>query len=133
LTNLVVDASAAVYLTSMPAIPEALSGFDCLAPPLMWSEALSVLSQATFRGTIPPDQLDIAATRLEALPITLVDVDARHRRRSLEIARSLGWAETYDAEYVSLAESLGCQLLTVDRRLMRGAGRLIEAIGPESL
>jgi predicted nucleic acid-binding protein len=133
LTHLVVDASAAVYLTSMPAVPEALSGFESVAPPLMWSEALSTLAEATFRGTIPADQLDIAAARLESLPVALVAVDARHRRRSLEIARSLGWAKTYDAEYVSLAESLGCPLLTVDRRLMRGAARLIEAIGPESL
>jgi predicted nucleic acid-binding protein len=133
LTNLVVDASAAVYLTSMATASAALSRFDCVAPPLMWSEALSVLSEATYRGTIPPDQLDIAAARLEVLPVTLVAVDAGHRRRSLEIARSLGWAKTYDAEYVSLAELMGCSLLTVDRRLMRGVGRLIQAIGPESL
>ncbi len=133
MTPLVVDASAAVYLASMPTLPDALTGFDCVAPPLMWSEALSTLVEATFRGAIPGAELESTAERLEALPIALAAVDAGHRRRSLEIARTLGWAKTYDAEYVALARSLGCPLLTVDRRLMRGAGRLIEMIGPESL
>ena len=128
-----VDASAAVYLASMSTLPDALDGFDCVAPPLMWSEALSTLVEATFRGAIPAHELDTAAERLEALPVALVAVDANHRRRSLEIARSLGWAKTYDAEYASIAQALGCPLLTVDRRLMRGAARLIEMIGPESL
>ena len=128
-----VDASAAVYLASMSTTPDALGGFDCVAPPLMWSEAISTLVEATFRGAIPAAELDASAERLEALPIALAVVDAGHRRRSVEIARTLGWAKTYDAEYVSLAQALGCPLLTVDRRLMRGAARLIELIGPESL
>lgn len=128
-----VDASAAVYLASMPLLPAALGRFDCVAPPLMWSEALSTLVEAAFRGAIPATELDSTADRLEALPIALSAVDAGHRRRSLEIARTLGWAKTYDAEYVSLAQALGCPLLTVDRRLMRGAARLIDMIGPESL
>jgi predicted nucleic acid-binding protein len=59
--------------------------------------------------------------------------DAGHRRRSLDLARSLGWAKTYDAEYVELAQRLGCPLLTVDLRLVRGARGLVELIGPESL
>jgi predicted nucleic acid-binding protein len=133
LTTLVVDASAAVHLASMSTVPDALGAFDCVAPPLMWSEAISTLVEATFRGAIPAAELDAGAERLEALPIALAAVDAGHRRRSIEIARTLGWAKTYDAEYVSLAQALGCPLLTVDRRLMRGAARLIELIGPESL
>lgn len=133
MTKLVVDASAAVYLASMPALPDTLGGFECVAPPLMWSEALSTLVEATFRGAIPAHELDAVAERLEALPVALVTADANHRRRSLQIARSLGWAKTYDAEYVSIAQGLGCPLLTVDRRLMRGAARLIEMIGPETL
>jgi predicted nucleic acid-binding protein len=133
LTTLVVDASAAVYLASMSTVPAALDGFECVAPPLMWSEAISTLVEATFRGAIPAAELDASVDRLEALPIALAAVDAGHRRRSVEIARTLGWAKTYDAEYVSLAQALGCPLLTVDRRLMRGAARMVELLGPESL
>lgn len=128
-----VDASVAVYLASMLKLPDVLGGFDCVAPPLMWSEALSTLVEAAYRGALPDAELHLIAERLEALPVAVAAVDAGHRRRSLEISRTLGWAKTYDAEYVALAQARGCPLLTVDRRLMRGAGRLIEIIGPESL
>jgi predicted nucleic acid-binding protein len=40
---------------------------------------------------------------------------------------------TYDAEYVALARLLGCRLFTVDERLRRGAGRLVEVVGPREL
>jgi len=49
------------------------------------------------------------------------------------VADELGWAKTYDAEYVALARALGCRLVTVDARLKRGAGRLIEIVGPADL
>jgi predicted nucleic acid-binding protein len=133
LTSLVVDATAAVYLASMQTTPTALDRFDCVAPPLMWSEALSTLVEASYRGAIPAAELDRSVQRLEALPVVSSAADAGHRRRSLDLARSLGWAKTYDAEYVELAQRLGCPLLTVDLRLVRGARGLVELIGPESL
>lgn len=52
---------------------------------------------------------------------------------SISVAERLGWAKTYDAQYVALAETLGCRLLTIDSRLRRGAARLIETIGPDEL
>lgn len=99
----------------------------------MWSEALSALLEATYRGALPGDQLDGAVERLEALPVVVAGGDADHRRRSLQVARSLGWAKSYDAEYVALAQAFGCPLLTVDARLARGAGELIELVRPASL
>jgi hypothetical protein len=64
LTTLVVDASAAVHLASMSTLPATLGGFDCVAPPLMWSEAISTLIEATFRGAIPAAELDASVDRL---------------------------------------------------------------------
>lgn len=133
MNKLVVDASAAVSLATLAIVPRGLAEFDCVAPPLMWSEALSALAQAAFRAEFPPSALDEALRRLEALPIGVVNSGSTHRQRALDLARSLGWAKTYDAEYLALAQALGCSLLTVDARLTRGAGHIVEILGPEAL
>jgi predicted nucleic acid-binding protein len=49
------------------------------------------------------------------------------------IADELGWAKTYDAEYLALALLLGCRVVTVDGRLRRGADRLGIVISMEEL
>jgi hypothetical protein len=45
----------------------------------------------------------------------------------------LGWAKTYDANYVALARILDCRLVTLDARLRRGTARLGFVIGPTEL
>jgi len=129
----VVDASAAVQLALVGLVPAGLQRFECVAPPIMWSEALSVLVEGAYRGDIPSATLDAALEHLEALPIAVASVDPSHRRRTLTLARSLGWAKSYDAEYVALAQHLGCPLLTIDARLARGVAHLIQLIGPADL
>lgn len=42
--------------------------------------------------------------------------------RALEIANRYDLSATYDAHYVALAESLGCELWTADQRLLRRLG-----------
>jgi predicted nucleic acid-binding protein len=44
------------------------------------------------------------------------------------LTQALGWAKSYDAEYVALAQFLKCPLLTIDARLARGAAHLIEFV-----
>jgi predicted nucleic acid-binding protein len=42
-------------------------------------------------------------------------------------------AEPYDAEYVALAQILGCRLVTLDGPLRRGADRLGFVVSPAEL
>lgn len=57
----------------------------------------------------------------------------RLRREAWRVADELGWAKTYDAEYVALARVLRCRLFTIDDRLRRSAGRIVEIVGPRDL
>jgi predicted nucleic acid-binding protein len=50
-----------------------------------------------------------------------------------QLADGLGWAKTYDAEYVALAKILGCRLVTLDMRLWRGTKHLGFVVIPKEL
>lgn len=98
----------------------------------MWSEALSVLHEAQWRSATSLELSEVARDRLLSSPIGMRQPNNLYDE-AWRVAEELGWAKTYDAEYVALARILGCRLLTVDERLRRGAGRLVEVIGPTEL
>jgi predicted nucleic acid-binding protein len=98
----------------------------------MWSEVRSSLHEARWRGEISDEQATRALMALEAWPVRA----RTHKRLGAEawrIADELGWAKTYDAEYVGLARLLRCRLVTLDRRLRRGADRLGFVVAPDEL
>jgi len=49
------------------------------------------------------------------------------------IADRLGWAKTYDAEYLALSRLLKCRLLTTDAKLKASGSRVTNVIGPSEL
>jgi predicted nucleic acid-binding protein len=119
---LVVDASVAVWACMSDAPLDELDA-DLVAPPVMWSEARSALHTLASRGDLPADHAAQAHDRLITAPVRV----RRHRRLGPEawsVADELGWARTYDAEYVALARLLDCRVVTADERLRRGADRL---------
>ena len=100
-----------------------LANSDLVAPPLLWPEVRSSLHVASERGVIART---IAEDGLRALESGIV-TERRHRRLGREawaIADELGWAKTYDAEYLALARLLDAPLTTLDQRLARAAKRL---------
>jgi indolepyruvate ferredoxin oxidoreductase alpha subunit len=129
---LVVDASVAVPACGSAQGFDFLAAEELVAPALMWSEARSALHEGLWRREIAHGEAITALGRLERAPV----VRRTHRRLGAEtwrIADELGWAKTYDAEYVALASLLECRVLTVDGRLRRGADRLGLVVGPTEL
>ncbi len=131
MTPVVLDAGAALHLAaaSRPvANPPVLH-----APRLLRSEVLSALHAQVWRGVVPQDAAREMLRRLGELQLTLYDDERRLHDRAWSIADELGWAKTYDAEYVALAQLLDIPLLTVDGRLARGVEHLVTTIGPLDL
>ncbi|OLC55365.1 MAG: hypothetical protein AUH85_09430 [Chloroflexi bacterium 13_1_40CM_4_68_4] len=82
-----------------------------------------MLHEAAWRGELPGDVARRALANLEASPIRPRS-PARLAERAWAIADRLGWAKTYDAEYLALAQLLGEPIATVDRGLRNAAERL---------
>lgn len=129
---LVIDASVALSAALTRDGFDRIANHDLIAPPLMWSEAVSTLREHAWRGDISAAQATASLSALMAAPVRKRAPRALHAE-AWRIAEQLGWAKTYDAEYVALARLSGCRLLTRDDRLRRGAARVVESIGPSQL
>jgi predicted nucleic acid-binding protein len=131
---LVVDASLLVEWCGSSGEDQlgALLADELRAPPLIWSEARSALHQLAWRGELGVDAVGRARARLKDADVKL-ELHPGLPDEAWRIADELGWAKTYDAEYIALASLLGCRLVTIDARLRRGADRLGFVVGPTEL
>jgi predicted nucleic acid-binding protein len=111
MTRFVVDAGAVLHLASEGLDPA--RDHQLLAPTLLRSQTLSALHEAVQRGEIPADVARDRLARIGRMPIRLLG-DAVLRRRAWELADRLGWASTYDAEYVALTQLQADALVTLD-------------------
>jgi predicted nucleic acid-binding protein len=93
---------------------------ELLAPTLLRSQTLSRLHEAVHDGELPADVARERLKRVGAMRIRLLG-DAVLRRRAWEIAEQLGWAETYDAEYLALTLLQADAFVTLDAELARQA------------
>jgi predicted nucleic acid-binding protein len=134
---LVADAALAIEL-SLDRLGEqatsALGGEQLVAPCLLWSEVPSVLNEMAFRGEI---SRDLATQALERFLAGKIHVAERQHAdltmTAWRIATELGWAKTYDAEYLAMARLLDIRVVTLDMRLRRGADRLGLVVTPAEL
>ncbi|TML03447.1 MAG: type II toxin-antitoxin system VapC family toxin [Actinobacteria bacterium] len=116
MTRFVVDCGVVLHLASEGS--EVPAEHKLLAPTLLRSQTLSALHEAVHRGEMPPDVARERLARIRALPIRLLG-DAVLLRRARDLAEQLGWAETYDAEYVALTQLQADAFVTLDTELAR--------------
>jgi len=122
---LVVDASVVVKSVLAADGLAPLGRFALHAPTLLWSQVGSALSQMRLRSDIDEENVQGALDRLASATIEGHE-SAGLIREAVALARQLGWAKTYDAEYIVLARSLGAPCTTVDARLSRSVATVVE-------
>jgi predicted nucleic acid-binding protein len=129
-TRFVVDCGAVLHLASEGI--EARAEHELLAPTLLRSQTLSALHEAVHAGEIPPDVALDRLARIWAMPIRLLG-DAVLRRNAWEVAEQVGWAETYDAEYVALTKLQADAFVTLDAELARRVEGIVPTATIEAL
>src|ERR671935_2046823 len=130
MTRFVVDAGAVLHLAS--AGIEVPDEHELLAPTLLRSHTLSALHEAVQRGEIQADVAREHLARIGRMPIRLLG-DAVLRRRAWKLADELGWAETYDAEYIALTQLQADAFVTLDAELARRVDGIVPTATIEAL
>jgi predicted nucleic acid-binding protein len=130
LTRFVLDAGAVLELARSET--DVAAAHELLAPTLMRSQTLSALHEAVQRGELPAEVARERLTRIGRMSIRLLG-DAVLRRRAWEVADRLGWASTYDAEYVALTQLQGDAFITLDAELARSLEGIVETATLEVL
>jgi predicted nucleic acid-binding protein len=113
-TRFVVDCGVALRLASGQI--EVAMQHELLAPTLLRSQTLSALHEAVHAGELPAAVARERLARIRRLSIRLLG-DAVLQRRAWDLAEQLGWAETFDAEYVALTQLQADAFVTLDAEL----------------
>ena len=130
MSRFVLDASAVLHLAS--AGIQVRGAHKLLAPTLLRSQTLSALHEAVQRGEIPANVARERLTRIGRMPIRLLG-DAVLRRRAWELADQLGWASTYNAEYVALTQLQADAFVTLDTELARSVEGIVAIASIDAL
>jgi len=130
MTRFVVDAGVVIHLASTGI--DVPAGHRLLAPTLLRSQTLSLLHEAVQHGEIPPAVARQQLARINAMPIRLLG-DGVLRRRAWDVATTLGWSSTYQAEYVALTLLQADALVTLDAELARSAEGIVRIASIDEL
>jgi predicted nucleic acid-binding protein len=130
MTRFVVDASAVIHLASNGI--EVSDAHQLLAPTLLRSQTLSVLHEAVQRGEITAEVARDRLARIGRMKIRLLG-DGVLRRRAWDVANQLGWASTYNAEYIALTQLQGDSFVTLDTELARSVEGIVATASIDAL
>ena len=130
MTRFVVDSGVVIHLAREEL--QVPNRHELLAPTLLRSQALSALHEAVDAGELSADVALERLARIQAIPIRLLG-DAVLRRRAWRVADELGWAGTYDAEYIALTLLQADAFVTLDEGLARRVEGIVETATIDAL
>ena len=130
MARFVVDAGAVLHLASEEVAVSDMH--ELLAPTLLRSQTLSLLHEAVQRGEVTADVARERVARIGRIKIRLLG-DAVLRRRAWEVADQLGWASTYDAEYIALTQLQADAFVTLDAKLARSVEGIVATASIDAL
>lgn len=130
MARFVVDCNVVLHLTSEGI--DVPTEHELLAPTLLRSQTLSALHEAVHRNEITSEVALDRLRRIRAMPIRLLG-DAVLRRRAWDLAEQLGWAETYEAEYIALTQLQADAFVTLDAELARQVEGIVPTATIEAL
>lgn len=121
----VIDSTVLIQLALAGGHLGPLEGQELVAPPILASEYTSTISELSHRGEVP---VDVARRAIEELPNYPIWYERPKglQQRAWSVAQEIGWPKTYAAEYVALATLMRSPLVTLDARLRRAAGHMVE-------
>lgn len=96
------------------------AGTTLAAPALCRYELVAVLRRSVNQRRIGPQEGQRLLTEVLAYPIDYY-LDNALLQRGYELATLLNRPSAYDAQYLALAERLGCECWTADERLYNAA------------
>lgn len=130
MTRFVVDCGVVLRLASEGI--DVGAEHELFAPTLLRSQTLSALHEAVHAGELTEDVAVERLARIQALPIRLLG-DAVLRRNAWRLADQLGWASTYDAEYVALTKLQADALVTLDAELAHQVQGIVSTASIDAL
>jgi predicted nucleic acid-binding protein len=121
---LCVDANLVVRLVASPndeSVRRLWEGWDSekrrlVAPTLLYYEVTNALYRYQKHGLMSASAVRLALKAVLSLPLELYGEVALHEQ-ALNLAERLSLPAAYDAHYLALAEWLGAEFWTADRRL----------------
>ena len=104
------------------------------APHLFVWECVNGIRQAVRQARVNLDTAEHVLTELATAPISLGSVEEKVLEAWREFIVPFDLPAAYDAAYLALADDMGCELWTSDRRLYRAVGHAlpwVKAVGLE--
>ena len=130
MTRFVVDCGVVLHLAQQGY--EVPAEHELLAPTLLRSQTLSALHEAVCRGELSLTDAEERLGRIQDIKIRLLG-DAVLRRNAWKVADELGWAETYQAEYIALTKLQADAFVTLDTELARRVEGIVPTATVEAL